>query len=140
MKDTHIRSIAKAISWRVVATVTTMVLVLLFTGNIALKASEGVAQLLTFKARKEFQKTLYGRLAAWVSLPVLNAIRRQLDPRRYNGASLLGLKGIVVKSHGSADELSFAHAIEEAIVELEKMVPERISSRLEEVLIGREFT
>jgi glycerol-3-phosphate acyltransferase PlsX len=108
-----------------------------FTGNIALKASEGVAGLLMHHARYEFQKSFYGKLAALVSMPVLRSIRRQIDPRRYNGASLLGLRGIVIKSHGSADKLSFAHAIEEAIVEIEKKVPERIISRLEELLVDR---
>ena len=109
-----------------------------YTGNIALKASEGVATLLTFHARNEFRKTLYGKLAALVSLPVLNAIRKSIDPRRYNGASLLGLRGIVVKSHGSADKLSFAHAIEESIVEVKKNVPEHICERLESILSERE--
>jgi len=105
-----------------------------FTGNIALKASEGVAEFLNHHAKNEFKKSIYGKLAAIVSLPVLRSIRRKIDPRRYNGASLLGLRGIVVKSHGSADTLSFAHAIEEAMVEIEKRVPERISKRLSEIL------
>ena len=70
-------------------------------------------------------------------MPVLKSIQRKIDPRRYNGASLLGLKGIVIKSHGSADRLSFFHAIEEAIVEIEKRVPEKITSRLEELLVYR---
>jgi len=68
-----------------------------FTGNIALKASEGVAKLLTSHAKEEFQKSLYGKLAALLTMPVLNAVRRRIDPRRYNGASLLGLRGIVIK-------------------------------------------
>jgi len=110
-----------------------------FTGNIALKASEGVAEFLNYHARMEFSKSFYGKLSAVVSMPVLRAIRRKIDPRRYNGASLLGLRGIVVKSHGSADKLSFAHAIEEAMVEIEKDVPERIESRLEELLVDREL-
>lgn len=104
-----------------------------FVGNIALKASEGVAEFLLQNARTEFSKTLYGRLAAIICMPVLRAIRRKIDPRRYNGASLLGLRGIVIKSHGSADKISFAHAIEEAIVEVEKNVPQRISSELEKL-------
>jgi glycerol-3-phosphate acyltransferase PlsX len=102
-----------------------------FAGNIALKASEGVAQLLTMHAKNEFNKSLYGRLSALVTLPVLNSVRRKLDPRRYNGASLLGLRGIVVKSHGSADKLSFAHAIQEAIIEVDKNVPDLIIEELE---------
>lgn len=108
-----------------------------FTGNIALKASEGVAQFLTYHANKEFTKSLYAKFAAFVSMPILKAIRRHTDPRRYNGASLLGLKGIVVKSHGGADKLSFAHAIEEAIIEVEKNVPEHIGDRLEEIFLER---
>lgn len=105
-----------------------------FTGNIALKASEGVAEFISHHARAEFEKTLYGRIAAFLSMPVLRAIRRKIDPRRYNGASLLGLRGIVVKSHGGADRVSFAHAIEEAIAEVQKNVPARIAARLEELL------
>ncbi len=106
-----------------------------FSGNIALKASEGVAELFSAHAIDVFRGSIYGKLAAFVTSPVLKAIRRKIDPRRYNGASLLGLKGIVVKSHGSADRLSFAHAIEEAMIEVNKNVPERISERLEELLI-----
>jgi len=109
-----------------------------FVGNIALKASEGVVGLMNQHAKDAFQKSFYGRLAALVTMPVLRDIRRKLDPRRYNGASLLGLRGIVVKSHGSADKVSFAHAIEEAIVEVEKNVPDRINVRLEKLLAERE--
>ena len=105
-----------------------------FVGNIALKACEGVAEFFNHHVKVEFQKNLYGKLAATVSRPILRTIRRKTDPRRYNGASLLGLRGIVIKSHGSADKVSFAHAIEEAIVEVEKNIPERITSRLEKLL------
>lgn len=108
-----------------------------FSGNIALKASEGVAEFISHHAHAEFRRTLYGRFAALVSMPVLRSIRHKLDPRRYNGASLLGLRGIVIKSHGSADRVSFAHAIEEAIVETRKNVPERICNELEQVLSER---
>ena len=102
-----------------------------FVGNIALKASEGVAEFLLENTRMEFNKALYGKLAALICMPILKAIRRKIDPRRYNGASLLGLRGIVLKSHGSADKVSFAHAIEEAIIEVEKDIPNRISTELE---------
>lgn len=101
-----------------------------FVGNIALKASEGVAEFLTHHARAEFGKTLYGKLAAAISMPVLKSLQKQTDPRRHNGASLLGLRGIAIKSHGSADRLSFAHAIEEAIREVKQNVPERITAHL----------
>ena len=101
-----------------------------FVGNIVLKASEGVAEFLTHHARAEFGKTLYGKLAAAISTPVLKSLQKQTDPRRHNGASLLGLRGIAIKSHGSADRLSFAHAIEEAIREVKQNVPERITAHL----------
>jgi glycerol-3-phosphate acyltransferase PlsX len=105
-----------------------------FTGNIALKASEGVAEFLSYHAKAEFEKSLYGRIAALISMPILKSIRRKIDPRYYNGASLLGLRGIVIKSHGSADRVSFAQAVSEAVTEVRKNVPERISARLEAVL------
>jgi len=107
-----------------------------FTGNIALKASEGVAEFISYHAKAEFEKSLYGRIAALISMPILRSLRRKIDPRRYNGATLLGLRGIVVKSHGSADRVSFAHAIEEAIAEVQKNVPDRIAARLETLLIA----
>jgi len=106
-----------------------------FSGNIALKASEGVAELFSAHASNVFRGSIYGKLVALISSPILKEIRHKIDPRRYNGASLLGLKGIVVKSHGGADKLSFSHAIEEAMKEVSKNVPERISERLEELLI-----
>ncbi len=105
-----------------------------FVGNIMLKASEGVAEFFTHHVTTEFQRTLYGRTAALIAMPVLKSIRRKTDPRRYNGASLLGLRGIVIKSHGGADRVSFAHAIEEAVLEVEKNIPRRITSRLEALL------
>ena len=108
-----------------------------FAGNIALKASEGAAEFLKHYAMKEFNGSLYGRFIALISMPILKAIKRRIDPRRYNGASLLGLRGIVIKSHGSADKVAFANAIEEAIVEVEKNVPKRISEELENLFIER---
>ena len=107
-----------------------------FVGNIALKASEGVAEFFLHHVNMSFQRGLYGKLAALISMPILKSIRRRTDPRRHNSASLLGLRGIVIKSHGSADRLSFAHAIEEAILEVEKNIPARITSRLEVLLTG----
>jgi phosphate acyltransferase len=108
-----------------------------FVGNIALKASEGVARMLMRFARDEFLRTPLSRLAAWVSKPVLRAVMERLDPRQYNGASLLGLRGIVIKSHGGADAISFANAIEEAILEVKKGVPERISGELQTIFDER---
>jgi len=107
-----------------------------FVGNIALKASEGVVEFFLHHVTDGFQQNLYSKLAALVSKPILQSIHRKTDPRRHNGASLLGLRGIVIKSHGSADRLSFAHAIEEAMLEVEKNIPARITSRLEVLLTG----
>ena len=83
-----------------------------FVGNVALKTSEGLAQMLTTFLKQEFKRNLLTKLAALVALPVLNAFKRRVDHREYNGASLLGLRGIVIKSHGSADRLAFLRAIE----------------------------
>ena len=105
-----------------------------FAGNIALKASEGVAQFIAHHLALEFRKNFCSRLATLFAAPALKAVRRKTDPRRYNGASLLGLRGIVIKSHGSADRVSFAHALEEALLEVEKNIPARIASRLETLL------
>jgi len=102
-----------------------------FTGNVALKASEGVAKLVGYHVKNEFANSLYGKLSALITMPILRKIGHKIDPRRYNGASLLGLRGIVVKSHGGADRISFATAIEEAIKEVDMDVPERISLSLE---------
>jgi glycerol-3-phosphate acyltransferase PlsX len=102
-----------------------------FVGNVSLKTSEGVAKMIAQFIREEFSRNILTRLAAVVAMPVLKAFRRRIDPRRYNGASLLGLKGIVIKSHGSADVLSFSNAIKVAVVQVRESVPERISNRLQ---------
>ena len=106
-----------------------------FSGNIALKASEGLADFLKHFTTVVFKGSLYGRIVALFAAPILKSLKRKIDPRRYNGASLLGLRGIVIKSHGGADRVSFATAIEEAIIEVEKNVPQRIGSKLE-ILLG----
>ncbi|MEE8379831.1 MAG: phosphate acyltransferase PlsX [Gammaproteobacteria bacterium] len=98
-----------------------------FAGNVSLKTAEGLAAMITDVLRREFKKNIATKLAALVALPVLNSVRKILDPRRYNGASLLGLNGIVIKSHGSADTSSFFNAIKIASIEIEKDVPQRIS-------------
>ncbi|MEX2482140.1 MAG: phosphate acyltransferase PlsX [Gammaproteobacteria bacterium] len=105
-----------------------------FVGNVALKASEGVARMLTEIAREEFKRSWLTRLGALCAMPALRALRNRADPRRYNGASLLGLRGTVIKSHGSADTVSYGHAIDVAVLEAEKAVPERIIHLLEKLL------
>jgi len=101
-----------------------------FVGNVALKTTEGVAKMISHYVKQSFTKNWLTRLAAIVSLPILNNLRKKIDPRRYNGASLLGLRGIVIKSHGSADILSFSHAIKEALIEVQKNVPSQINQQL----------
>jgi len=108
-----------------------------FAGNIAIKSAEGVAKMLMHFAREEFERSLWTKFAALVCRPVLRGLRHKADPRRYNGASLVGLRGIVIKSHGGADKLSFLKAIEEALVEVEKRVPERIADQVEALLRER---
>lgn len=108
-----------------------------FVGNVSLKTMEGVAKMISFYLKQSYNQNLWTKFAALVSLPVLNNLRRKIDPRRYNGASLLGLRGIVIKSHGSADVLSFTYAIKEAIVEVQKNVPSQISHILATLLSER---
>lgn len=102
-----------------------------FVGNVALKTSEGLAQMMSRFLMQEFKRNWLTKLMALASMPVLKAFKRRLDPRRYNGASFLGLRGIVVKSHGGADTFSFQHAIDTAIEEARSGVLRRITEQLE---------
>jgi len=100
-----------------------------FVGNVMLKASEGLVQMVRSFIRQEFMRSTLTRLAGGIVMPVLHAFRKRLDPRRFNGATLLGLKGIVVKSHGSADVFGFEHAIERAMEEVRNEVLHRLMLR-----------
>lgn len=102
-----------------------------FVGNVALKTTEGLAQMLGGFLREEFGRNVFTKLAGLVAMPVLKAFKRRVDPRRYNGASFLGLKGIVVKSHGSADTFSFLCAIERAAEEARGGMLQDISEHVE---------
>ena len=102
-----------------------------FVGNVALKTAEGIAQLMGRFLTQEFKRNWITKSMAFVSLLVLNRFKKRLDPRRYNGASFLGLKGIVVKSHGGADSYSFYYAIRTAIEESKNNVLENIQKQLE---------
>ena len=104
-----------------------------FVGNVALKTSEGLASMLAQTLREEYGRGLVSRLAALVSLPVIQRIRRRMDHRRYNGASLVGLRGIVFKSHGSADELAFQTALARAAHAVERNLIHQIAQALPEV-------
>lgn len=108
-----------------------------FVGNVALKTSEGVAQMIGHYIRQEFNRNLFTRVAGLICAPVLRAFKNKIDPRNYNGASLMGLQGIVIKSHGGADAVAFANAIGEAVIEVKKDVPQRITRQLESLLLKR---
>ncbi|GAO37240.1 phosphate acyltransferase [Sulfuricella sp. T08] len=101
-----------------------------FVGNVALKASEGLVQMLATFLRQEFKRNILTQLAGLIAYPVLSAFKKRLDHRRYNGASLLGLQGVVVKSHGSADSFAFQFAIERAVEEVRNGVLRRINEQM----------
>lgn len=109
-----------------------------FVGNVMLKSAEGVANMIAHFLKDGFTGGIYGRVVGALALPVLRRIGGRIDPRRYNGATLLGLKGTVIKSHGSADVLAFANAIKIAQLEVHNAVPERIRSKLEELFNQRQ--
>ncbi len=108
-----------------------------FVGNIALKTSEGVARMISHFMKEEFLRSPWNKMIGLMAKRILDNFRLRIDPRQYNGASFVGLQGIVVKSHGGADEFAFAQAIREAVVEIRKNVPERIRANLEALLIER---
>lgn len=101
-----------------------------FVGNVALKASEGLAKMIGELLKQEFKRNLFTKLAGLMATPVMKAFKQRVDPRRYNGASLLGLRGIVVKSHGGADIFAFEHAIEAAVEEVRNGVLRRITEQV----------
>lgn len=102
-----------------------------FVGNVALKTAEGVAKMMGGFLREGFGQNVFTKFAALISMPVLKAFKHRLDHRRYNGASFLGLKGIVVKSHGSADVYAFRCAIERAAEEARGGMLQHISEHVE---------
>ncbi len=107
-----------------------------FIGNVALKSSEGVAKMIRHFLGTEFRRNPLTRLAALVALPVLGNLKKRIDPRRYNGASLLGLRGIVVKSHGGADCISFENAIgiarKEVLADIAGRITETVAVQLQQ--------
>jgi phosphate acyltransferase len=101
-----------------------------FTGNVALKSMEGAARLIAHLMREEFTRTPLRKLGALAARPAINALRARMDPRRYNGATMVGFKGIVIKSHGGTDLFGFQRAIEAAVLEARNDVTARIAQRL----------
>jgi glycerol-3-phosphate acyltransferase PlsX len=107
-----------------------------FVGNVSLKTMEGLAQMISSTMKEEFNRNILTKLAGLLAMPVIKALRSRLDNRRYNGATLLGLKGIVIKSHGSADIYSYAQAINEGYLEVQHQVTEKLQA----VLASKEFS
>ncbi len=105
-----------------------------FEGNVALKASEGVAKMIFDILREEFKRNWLTKLVALTSTPILKAMKTRLDPRRHNGATLIGLNGIVVKSHGGTDEFGFLHAIQEASRQAEMDVISHIGEKIKDTI------
>ena len=101
-----------------------------FVGNVALKASEGVATMVVGGLKQEFKRNIFTKLAAIIAYPVLSALMKRMDYRRYNGAALLGLRGLVFKSHGSADALAFEQALNRAYDAARNNLLDRVRSRI----------
>lgn len=111
-----------------------------FDGNIALKASEGVAKMISFYLKQAFNRNILTKLVGLLSMPVLKSFKEKVDPRRYNGASFLGLQKIVIKSHGGADSFAFFHAIKQARLEVINDVPARIQAEVAALLAPKVVT
>ena len=101
-----------------------------FVGNVALKTSEGLAQMVGAFLKQEFKRTLFTKVLAVAAMPVLKRFKKRVDHRLYNGAPLLGLRGVVLKSHGSADVLAFGNALSRAAEAASNRLIERISERM----------
>jgi glycerol-3-phosphate acyltransferase PlsX len=108
-----------------------------FVGNISLKAMEGIAKLIVSSLKQCFTQNLLSKLAGLVVTPVLASFKMLFDVKKYNGASLIGLRGIVIKSHGGSDRVAIANAIKVAAIEIENDVPNRISERIEAIMTSR---
>ena len=102
-----------------------------FTGNVALKTMEGTVGLAAHYLKRAFTRNVFAKFQALLARPVLTHLAGRMDSRKYNGATLVGLNGIVVKSHGSADSFAFEHAIHTAVVEVRNQVPQQIGNLLQ---------
>jgi glycerol-3-phosphate acyltransferase PlsX len=101
-----------------------------FVGNVALKASEGLAGMIVDFLRKEFSRNIFTKMAAITAYPVISALKKRMDHRRYNGGALLGLRGLVFKSHGSADEIGFGYALGRAYDAARNNLLEQVRARI----------
>ena len=104
-----------------------------FTGNVSLKTMEGLARFISGAMKEEFTRSAVRKVGALAAAPTLKALKARLDPRAYNGASMVGLKGVVIKSHGGADRMSFANAVRVAVTEARNGVPDQIVDLLTRV-------
>jgi glycerol-3-phosphate acyltransferase PlsX len=109
-----------------------------FIGNIALKAIEGSVKFITTAMKETFDSNIFSKAAKLIAAPVLLKLKNKLDVKRYNGASLIGLRGIVIKSHGGVDALSFAVAIDEAVQEVSLDIPTKIQEKVEKFLTNQD--
>ena len=109
-----------------------------FVGNVALKSIEGAAKMIGTALKEAFGKNILTKIVGLIAYPVLKSFKQRIDPRLYNGASFLGLRGLVIKSHGGADVLAFKTAIKLAEVEVKKDVIRKISEQVEKILAIRE--
>lgn len=105
-----------------------------FVGNVALKASEGIAKLMLNTLKESFNKNWLTKISGFLAMPALNQLKARLDPARYNGATMLGLNGIVIKSHGGATEIAFQHAIDEAVLEVKNNVVELVRDQINDFI------
>lgn len=105
-----------------------------FVGNVTLKTTEGVALFITKLLKKSFTRNLLTKLLGLLLKPILKSFIKEIDPAQFNGATFIGLKETVVKSHGSANRDSFKHAIYEAMLGVEKNIPERIQHEVESII------
>lgn len=111
-----------------------------FVGNVALKSIEGAAKMFVTKLKDAFNKNMLTKLAAIMVSPILKAFKLSIDPRVFNGASFIGLRGLVIKSHGGADQFAFKSAIQLAQLEIKKDVIAKISAKVVTTLENREST
>jgi len=101
-----------------------------FTGNVALKTMEGASRMISGALSAEYRRNIFRMLAGLVSLPALKAVKKRFDPSEHNGASMVGLNGVVIKSHGSADAYAFGNALRVAVIEARKGAPAQIAQLL----------
>lgn len=105
-----------------------------FVGNVSLKTIEGVAKLVKRLIKESFNRNIFTKIIGLLAMPVLKAFGKRINPGRHNGASLIGLQGIVIKSHGGADAYAFSRAIKEALISVEKNITARIKDEVETLL------